>query len=79
MIKQRPELDAVANELKPKGINLIISNTIVLLIGAFLAEKLNIDHAIYVHELIKEVDVNLRPKRICANTYILLLNHKSSG
>ena len=79
MIKQRPELDAVANELKPKGINLIISNTIVLLLGAFLAEKLSIHHAIYVHELIKEVDINLRPRGICANNYIQLLNHKSSG
>ncbi len=79
LIKQRPELDAVANELKPKGINLIISNTIVLLVGAFLAEKLSIHHAIYVHELIKELDSNLRPRGICANNYIRLLNHKSSG
>jgi len=78
LIKQRPELDAVANQLKPIGIDLIISNTIVLLIGAFLAEKLNIHHATYVLELIKE-DINLRPRGICANNYIRLLNHKSSG
>jgi SAM-dependent methyltransferase len=74
----RPALDRVIEELKSKRFDLIISNTIVLLIGCLLAERMNLPHSVYISELIED-DANLRPRGICTKSYLHLIDQRSSG
>ena len=67
-----------AEQLKVHEFDLIITNTIVLLIGAELALHLQIPNIIFAQELINADDY-LKPVGVSVDSYIQYLDNKTSG
>ena len=67
-----------AEQLKEHRFDLIITNTIVLLIGAELALHLDIPNIVFVLELINNDD-SLKPIGISVESYIQYLDNKTNG
>lgn len=67
-----------AEQLKEHQFDLIITNTIVLLIGAELALQLDIPNIVFVLELIND-DNSLKPVGVSVESYIQYLGNKTNG
>ena len=67
-----------AEQLKEHQFDLIITNTIVLLIGAELVLHLRIPNVVFVLELIN-ADDSLKPAGISVDSYVQYLDNKTSG
>ena len=67
-----------ADQLKEHQFDLVITNTIVLLIGAELALRLDVPHIVFVLELINS-DGSLKPIGLSVDSYIQYLDNKTTG
>ena len=67
-----------ADQLKEHQFDLVITNTIVLLIGAELALRLNVPHVVFVLELINS-DGSLKPIGLSVDSYIQYLDSRTAG
>ncbi|MDR2852575.1 MAG: glycosyltransferase [Burkholderiaceae bacterium] len=66
-----------AQALKTGGFDLVITNTIVMLLGALLARQAGIPHLFYVHEYLD--DIELLPACIGRRAYLAMIAEASDG
>lgn len=71
------DIEAVARALKMERFDLVISNTLVGLVGALLAIQARIPHLFYVHEYL--ADEELLPTCITRESYLALIAEASDG
>lgn len=68
----------LVNQLRPFGFTHVLSNTIVQIHGAILAEKLQVPHILYAHEYVQEGRAfDLHPSGIGGKQYCKLLSDLS--
>lgn len=61
------DLDGIAQSLKPRGYDLVLTNTLATMHGGLMAAKLGLPHITYVHEYLEHLE--LRPEDVSPQRY----------
>lgn len=69
-------LESIAEKLKFRSFKAVITNTSVVLNGAYLAELLGIPHLTWIHEFIDD-DSDIKIQSISSNTYLSMIGDTS--